>query len=152
MDAHIGQVMIHEDGSQSLLVHYAYSDDVFARKNSEKIACAPNLKELEAQPRRQWPWQRSNDVRAVTCPQCQRTEVFLAASTATYREPPPSVVHLLARKIALGPWLVACVAGVLGGQRSEDPRAVTCPMCIATPEFDAAVAELAAMPRKRAIS
>ncbi len=142
--------MIHEDGTQSLLVHYAYSTDVFARKGSERIACAPNLKELEAQPRRYWPWHRSNDVRAVTCPQCQRSEIYLAASTELYKAQAVSVVHFLTRKPKkTGPWIVSCVAGVLTGQKTDDARAVTCPMCKTTPEFAFAVAELERLPARR---
>lgn len=43
-----------------------------------RIACMPNMTEFHATPYHP-NYQRSNDVRAVTCPACKKTQAFLDA-------------------------------------------------------------------------
>lgn len=81
---------IQEDGSVGILIHFAYAAPAglmeqkgasFKTKTQAQwhVACAPEA-DLHA-PRHggEWPWHRSNDVRAVTCDNCKRTEPYRLA-------------------------------------------------------------------------
>jgi hypothetical protein len=76
----VGQYLLHEDGSETLLIHFAHNrpDDLMSQvprlrrvDTPYRIACVPNLISAAATPTRSWPYQRSDDPRAVTCPVCQ---------------------------------------------------------------------------------
>lgn len=60
VDAH-GQVIT--------LIHFVFQVD------PERVACMPNMAEFHSTPYHP-NYQRTNESRAVTCPQCKRTEVF----------------------------------------------------------------------------
>ena len=87
------QIMVAVDGTESVQVHFAYLSPVGTTRadgkplrssvaNSYKIACAPNMVQLTADQCRPFPWQRTDDPRAVNCPLCQETDVFKAALAA----------------------------------------------------------------------
>lgn len=65
--------MILEDGSELLLIHLALPE-------SDRVACAPHMAETCAQPMRAWPYQRTGDPRAVTCPYCKETPDYATAA------------------------------------------------------------------------
>lgn len=86
------QVMILEDGSGIVLVHFTYRGSLGAivsknislgGKEVWKVACAPALRELSSLPDRPGPWHRSSDPRAVTCPLCKKTEAYQQAALET---------------------------------------------------------------------
>ena len=63
--------MILEDGTKILPVHFVVVD-AFGRHG---VACVPNV-DVDLRP---VVWQRSNDVRAVSCVLCKKTEAFRKA-------------------------------------------------------------------------
>lgn len=82
--------MILDDGSGLYLVHFVYPSAAGlvkskgmplgpARQETYKVACVPDMLEMAANASRGSPWQRTDDVRAVTCPLCIRTEEFQKA-------------------------------------------------------------------------
>lgn len=84
------QIMILPDGSGLLLVHFIYQSPEGllrhagiplgpASGDTWKIACAPGTTMLNATENRPFPYQRSDDVRAVTCPLCKDTDEFKRA-------------------------------------------------------------------------
>ncbi len=83
------QEMLLEDGRTILLVHFVYrsprgtlAHEGTPLANTEetyKIACAPRLVEMSAFGSRAFPWQRTDDVRAVSCPLCRETVEFQKA-------------------------------------------------------------------------
>lgn len=79
------QVMIQEDTTPLILIHLEYQREgmeyerdgpILRGKQSWAIACAPNLVHKHATMER-GAWQRTNDPRAVTCPTCKETEIYL---------------------------------------------------------------------------
>lgn len=81
--------MLLEDGTQLLLIHFLYRSPQGLTKaagralvtpiETWKIACVPDLMEMSTTATRQCPWQRTDEVRAVTCPLCKDTEVYKEA-------------------------------------------------------------------------
>ncbi len=67
--------MIHANGSVAVKIHF-FADG--------RIVCMPNLQpeRLSGNALRMWPLVRSDDVRAVNCAACQRTEAFHQAAAA----------------------------------------------------------------------
>lgn len=59
-------------GGKITLIHYTYADGL---GESYRIACMPNMTEFHETPYHPV-YQRSNDVRAVTCPACMKSSVF----------------------------------------------------------------------------
>jgi hypothetical protein len=59
-------------GERVTLIHFVFQTE------PERIACMPNMTEFH-QTQYHPNYQRSNDHRAVTCPQCKKTEVFKSA-------------------------------------------------------------------------
>jgi hypothetical protein len=81
------QTMLKEDGTEMVLIHFvyrspaglAYSSGAVLNPQADwtwKLACSPNLTEMHAQASRPFPYHRSDDPRAVTCPACKDTEAF----------------------------------------------------------------------------
>lgn len=64
------QVMVLADGSEIVLVHW-----VMRENGVPRIACVPNLREMHAHAR-PYPWMRTEDTQAVTCPNCKHTPEF----------------------------------------------------------------------------
>lgn len=60
---------IGADGQSTTLIHYVFQVD------PERIACMPNMTEFHATAHHP-NYQRSNDVRAVTCPSCMDTDAY----------------------------------------------------------------------------
>jgi len=131
--------MVRPDGSQFLLVHYGCQAPAGPAQGEGgegqqawQIACAPNLTRVHAGGGRSHPWQRSGEVAAVTCPLCQDAapyrEAKRALEAAQADDGRPPQVHYAGRGLA---GEVACGAAPGGRtrQRSDDPRAVTCPAC-----------------------
>ena len=83
------QVMLLPDGTEIHLIHFIYLSPpgvvaavgrrLTGAADTWKIACVPNMTQFSASGDRASPWRRSEDVRAVTCPLCSRTEFFVAA-------------------------------------------------------------------------
>ncbi len=82
--------MILPDGRQVLLVHFLYQAPVGLTEaggtplggsgdQTWKIACVPGLTEMHATGGRSHPWQRTNDVRATTCPNCMASAPYQRA-------------------------------------------------------------------------
>lgn len=69
------QQQMNSSGGLITVIHYTYSqgegEDLIWR-----IACMPNMTEFHETPYHP-SYQRSNDVRAVTCLACKRTQLFL---------------------------------------------------------------------------
>ena len=77
------------DGSRVTLIHFVYrlprgpfggtavADAAGGQRWS--VACVPNLLELHAANMRPTPWQRTDDPRAVTCPECKKSEAYRLA-------------------------------------------------------------------------
>jgi hypothetical protein len=61
------QVIILEDGTEICPVHYFVNG---------RIACTPGLREFHACHGRPYPWQRTVERKAVSCPACKETEAF----------------------------------------------------------------------------
>lgn len=59
-------------GQKITLVHYVFQVD------PERVACMPNMEEFHSTPYHP-AVHRTNDTRAVSCPQCRRTEQYKAA-------------------------------------------------------------------------
>lgn len=64
------QVMLKEDGTLLYLIHL-----VVALDNSSHIACMPVM-DLDARPSGTYPFRRTDDLRAVTCPSCLASEDY----------------------------------------------------------------------------
>ena len=83
------QMQLTEEGQPLLLVHFIYRGpkgvvrlegaSMAVAEDTWRIACVPNLTQLHDKDRWQQPWQRSSDVRAVTCPACRGAAQFQAA-------------------------------------------------------------------------
>ena len=152
------QEMILEDGITTIvLVHYVYRSaagtTIFAGNNilpdvegTWKVACAPNLMELSAHFGQEFPWQRSDDPRAVNCPLCKRTNQYQhhmkwLGERIPQQTVQESVIHLCIREVEKDSWRVACIPGKIGmsqyveqahkwpAQQTDNPRAVTCELC-----------------------
>lgn len=97
MDA---QVMLLEDGTPLVLIHFVYrsppgviraegapinTNVISVAEHTWKLACAPGMIELPAQMSRAWPYSRSDDPRAVTCPTCIQSQEFARAKEALER-------------------------------------------------------------------
>ncbi len=87
----LNQTMILEDGSTLILVHFVYQSprgttqsegEPLTPEKTWKVACAPNMVEIAAQTTRSFPYQRTDDARAVSCPACQKTKEFRQAADA----------------------------------------------------------------------
>ncbi len=87
------QVMLREDGSKQLLVHFTFLSPAGTTKvegmslggsgpPTHKIACVPNLVQLSSHMKRSMPWHRTDDPRAVTCPMCEGTQEYKDAMNA----------------------------------------------------------------------
>lgn len=57
------------------LIHYVF------RVDPERIACMPNMTEFHLTPFHP-NYQRTNETRAVTCPECKKTETYKKAHEA----------------------------------------------------------------------
>jgi hypothetical protein len=95
------QEMLLEDGSWVLLVHFIYQapEGLFvglglpltdSKEKRWRIACAPEMLEqnFPTQTGRNFPVQRTNDPRAVSCPNCKQTQMYqdeLARQPVLYR-------------------------------------------------------------------
>jgi hypothetical protein len=86
-------VAILEDGTKFVLIHYTYlspagttsaEGEVLAPEqlDSWKIACRPSLTVHHAGNGRTVPIRRSDDPRAVNCPECKRTDQFISHAEA----------------------------------------------------------------------
>ena len=62
------QVMFDANGSTRVVVHLELPGGA--------LACLPGMKGLEATPTRTWPYQRSDDPRAVSCRLCRETDAY----------------------------------------------------------------------------
>lgn len=62
------------DGTQIVLIHY--TNYVGGLSHNWRIACMPNMKDLNSSDALQPNYQRTNDKRAVTCPACKRSSAF----------------------------------------------------------------------------
>lgn len=69
------QQQVQVDGTIVTLIHFCYLTEP---KNEERIACSPNMKEL-GETMYHPNCQRTNDFRAVTCPSCKRSDMYIAA-------------------------------------------------------------------------
>ncbi len=78
-----------EDGvTEVTTIHFVYlspagttaiqGQPLVAGKPTWKIACVPNLIQMAADRSRAFPWHRSDDSRAVTCPLCKETAAYKA--------------------------------------------------------------------------
>jgi hypothetical protein len=155
------QEMIREDGSVIYLVHFVFKSPkgIVRQQGKElnavdptwKIACAPGLVEMEAQATRAFPWMRSDDPRAVSCPLCQRTAEYRIAMdfhgerlpgpiTPGGQIPDQETVHMVVRQEGKkDQWRIVCLTDKLVQSeyiehkwpvlQTPDPRAVTCPLC-----------------------
>ena len=82
----IPQTAILEDGTEVTLIHLVFLSPVgliegagkplSSLGESWKIACMPNLLEMSQQQNRAAPFMRSDDPRAVTCPNCKQSEQY----------------------------------------------------------------------------
>ena len=97
------QEMLMEDGTKLILVHFVFSftptngflsppepvasaeapagslglrSRKKAREVVQLIACVPGLPQASSREGQPWPWHRTEDPRAVTCPNCKRTAVY----------------------------------------------------------------------------
>jgi hypothetical protein len=88
------QQQMLEDGTVIVLIHFIFKSprgiiraqglpvkQIAQRQDSWKIACVPNMQTEDMSQRfmQQFPWIRSEDPRAVTCPQCMQSPEFKAA-------------------------------------------------------------------------
>lgn len=75
------QIMICEDGSEMLLIHYTYLHEggLLSPAPTWKIACVPNLMEHYKANGRMLPWLRSDEPRAVNCPGCVKSPEYIKA-------------------------------------------------------------------------
>ena len=79
------QTMILEDGTEVLLIHFLCCG---------KIVCTPNSGDMAATPLRSYPLNRTEEIVAVTCPLCKRTEKFIqAAHSYQVKQKPKKVVY-----------------------------------------------------------
>jgi hypothetical protein len=69
---------ILEDGKEIVLIHFVIQDGT-------RIACTPNLEVLSANRFRSVPVIRSDNINAVTCPVCKRTNDFRKAEVDAKR-------------------------------------------------------------------
>lgn len=170
--------MVLEDGRQVAVVHLVCQmaterqmpDGLMVPVVDWRIACTPGLQDLHGTNQRLEPWQRSEDVRAVTCPLCKRTQAYRSVripgpkplpksppsdvalqppepkvmpktvSDAKPESPPEDVVVHLAVQEKTY-WRTACGMGE-GKQRSDDVRTVSCSHCKASEDYEKAKAEL----------
>jgi hypothetical protein len=70
------QTTILEDGTEVTLIHF-----LCETKDGLRLACTPNLEVLCASRIRHIPHMRSEEITAVTCPICKRTNEFKHAET-----------------------------------------------------------------------
>ena len=149
--------IVLESGEQVAVVHLVHQirterqmpDGLMVPVVDWRIACTPGLQDLHGTMQRLEPWQRSEDVRAVTCPMCQQTVAyrgmvipdekrFLDSKPAEVQEAGVQI-HLAVREKLY--WRTACGTGE-GKQRSEDVRAVTCVLCKESDEYRMAKKQL----------
>lgn len=178
-------VAILENGQMIMPVHFAVKVPCIPPPDVPQyvVACAPqaDLQKIVGYPFH--PWHRSDDIRAVTCPECKKSAVYEAAIAHTVVESMlPVVIRVLpdeqgnvhegcrvrihwynrndknptptvsqAGVFARAKGRIACMPQSEGMHirlpdgrlqivhHSDDPRAVTCPECVATPEFKEAM-------------
>lgn len=70
------QTMTLPDGTQITLIHYTHF--IGGLGNGWRIACMPNMKELNSGDALQPNFQRTEDKRAVTCPMCKKSNAYTA--------------------------------------------------------------------------
>ncbi len=85
----MNQEMVLPDGTLILLIHYLFrtpagttsleGEPLVQGPETCKIACSPNLLEMCADANRPWPWRRTDDPRAATCPLCKETPQYKKA-------------------------------------------------------------------------
>jgi len=63
------ETMILADGSEVTVIHFLFHPEF----GQSRIACMPNLRVFSASKFRQLPHIRTDDVRAVNCPLCEKT-------------------------------------------------------------------------------
>src|SRR5215831_19802640 len=133
------QEMILEDGTTVILIHLVHKTP-----SGWSIACVPNLEEknFSATDRRDHPWRRSDDPRAITCMLCKATKAY-KVSMEKLRQPVIidqqvsiegrlyNAIHFLTQT-DLG---LAVVCAANSKKASEDVRAVTCSSCKGTSIF-----------------
>lgn len=79
--------MILEDGSGLVLIHFMFQSPAgmirlkgiplgASGEETWKLACVPNMTEMAQAHNRPLPMHRTDDPRAVTCPQCRETQEF----------------------------------------------------------------------------
>jgi hypothetical protein len=93
MEALPPQIMILQDGGAIVPIHFTYlAPKGVAQAEGQplpgvveqtwKIACCPNLVEFSARFSKPFPYHRTNDPRATTCPNCKATEAYKRAADA----------------------------------------------------------------------
>ena len=75
------QTMIDENGDEFTAIHLSIgSFAAYTGSPVEKIACMPEANELHAVSGRGFPYLRTGEAKAVTCPLCKGTAAFRAAT------------------------------------------------------------------------